>query len=268
MDKILSYEQIQSFIGEIRNLRQGFVTNFFWDEQKHSYWVTKGHFFWEKHESCYILQHQEENFCNLFYIATSMAVVGKVLSVVNHVCDGVIDVVCKNEGKDEVASLQNAGFMPYKHLYRMSHIGILANDNWERSDKVEYANSEDACLVYNILQKDFDPLCEQLPSLQEVKDYAHRKQLLVIKDSVNLCGFLIFELSGKTSWYLRYWYTSSDYRNQRIGASLLKNALLIGKETKRQQLWVISDNENAIKRYEHYGFKKENINDYVMIRRK
>lgn len=268
MDKILSYEQIQGFIGEIRNLQQGFVTNFFWDEQKHSYWVAKGHFLWEKHDSCYILLNQEEHFCNLFYIATSMAVAGKALSVVNPNCDGVIDVVCRNEGKDEVASLQNAGFIPYKHLYRMSHIGILADDNWEKSDNVEYANSEDACLVYNILQKDFDPLCEQLPSLQEVKDYAHRKQLLVIKDSINLCGFLIFELSGKTSWYLRYWYTSPDYRNQKIGASLLKNALLIGKETKRQQLWVISDNENAIMRYEHYGFKKENINDYVMIKRK
>ena len=150
----------------------------------------------------------------------------------------------------------------------MSHIGLLADDSWEKFEDVILANMADCQLVYDALQNDFDSLCEQLPSLQEVLDYAQREQLLVIKDGKKLCGFLIFELSGTTSWYLRYWYTSPEYRNQKVGAKLLKTALVIGKETKRQQLWVISENENAIKRYEHYGFQKETINDYVMIKYK
>lgn len=33
MDKIISLEQVQGFVADIRNLRQGFVTNFFWDDQ-------------------------------------------------------------------------------------------------------------------------------------------------------------------------------------------------------------------------------------------
>ena len=37
-----------------------------------------------------------------------------------------------------------------------------------------------------------------------------------------------------------------------------------GKDTKRQIFWVIRTNENAIKRYKHYGFNEENMFDYVM----
>ena len=165
-------------------------------------------------------------------------------------------------------ALKSVGFESYKKLYRMSHIGFLADDTWEKTEDVCYASLDDGPIVFNALQKDFDPLCEQLPTLREINDFTQRRQLLLIKNGKRLCGFLIFELSGTTTWYLRYWYTSPEYRNQRIGAKLLKAALVIGKSTKRQQLWVISDNENAIKRYEHYGFQKEQIYDYVMIKYK
>ncbi len=268
MDKIVSSEQVQDFVAEIRNLRQGFVTNFFWDDQKHPYWVENGSFLYQKTENCFLLFHKNSTFSTLFYIACNMEVVANALQHTTIENDSVIDVVIKNEGKGEVDILKAAGFKTYKYLYRMSHIGLLAEDSWEKSKDVIHASMADNQLVYDALQKDFDPICEQLPSLQEVQDYAKRKQLLIIKDGEKLCGFLIFEISGKTTWYLRYWYTSSEYRNQRIGSKLLKTALVIGKETKRQQLWVISENDNAIKRYEHYGFKKEPINDYVMIKYK
>ena len=268
MDKIISSEQVQSFVAEIRNLRQGYVTNFFWDDQKHPYWVVDGTLLYQKMDRCYLLMHQNGSFSHLFYIATNMEAVANAIQQVPLENDSVIDVVIRKDGKGEVEVLKEIGFETYKYLYRMCQIGVLADDCWEKSDDVKYASPSDSLLVYNTLQKDFDPLCEQLPSLQEVRNYAQRNQLLVIKDGDRLCGFLIFEISGTTTWYLRYWYTSPEYRNQRIGAKLLKTALVIGKETKRQQLWVISENENAIKRYEHYGFQKEPLNDYVMIKNK
>lgn len=268
MDKIISAEQVLGFVVEIRNLRQGYVTNFFWDDQKHPYWVGNGSLLYLKSEGCYLLLHTNDSFSNLFYIACNMEAVVNAIQQVPFESDSVIDVVIKGEGKGEVEALKAIGFETYKYLYRMSHIGLLADENWDKSEDVIYASMTDCQLVFDALQKDFDPICEQLPSLQEVKDYAQREQLLVIKDGDKLCGFLIFEISGKTSWYLRYWYTSPEYRNQKVGAKLLRTALVIGKDTKRQQLWVISENENAIKRYAHYGFQKELINDYVMIKYK
>lgn len=268
MDKIISAEQVQGFVAEIRNLRQGYVTNFFWDDQKYPYWVGDGSLLYQKSDGCYLLVHQCGSFSNLYYIACNIENVTNAILQSSFENDIVIDVVIKKEGKGEVDALKAIGFGPYKSLYRMSHIGLLADDSWEKCDDVIYASMADCQLVFDALQKDFDPISEQLPSLQEVKDYANRNQLLVIKDEDKLCGFLIFELSGTTTWYLRYWYTSPSYRNQRVGARLLKTALVIGKNTKRQQLWVISENENAIKRYKHYGFQKEPYNDFVMIKYK
>lgn len=268
MDKVVSKEQVQGFIGEIRDLRQGFVTNFFWNDQKHPYWVREGNLFFEKTNNCIIFLHQNEKFDNLFYIATDIPSVAEAISKLSLGKDSVIDLVCKDGGEREKMTLTAIGFEPYKNLFRMSHLGLLAKAaEWAVSPDVTLGQQEDALLVYDTLQKGFDPLCEQLPSMQEVKDYILRKQLLVVKEAGLLCGFLVSEIAGKTSWYLRYWYTSPSYRDKGIGSKLLKAALSNSKDSKRQQLWVISDNENAIRRYEYYGFKREAISDYVMIKR-
>lgn len=268
MDRIVSYEQILGFVGEIKNLRRGFVTNFFWDEAKHPYWIEGNTFCYTKVDDCYLFLHNNDGFYNLFYLATDMNVAIDAIRLMQADKDLVVDVVVKGDKKNEVEMLAQAGFVPYNSLFRMSHIGLLAEDNWNSHEDVIFANDTDANDIYNSLHSDFDPICEQLPSLQEVRDYIQKKMLLVTKDGNQLCGYLLFELMGKTSWYLRYWYTSPLYRNQGIGARLLKAALAVGKTTKRQQLWVLCDNDNAIKRYEHYGFSKEDIHDYVLIKRK
>lgn len=266
MDKILSFEQIQGFVSEIRSLRQGFVSNFFWDQNKHPYWIAEGNFFFLRKEACILMLHEKGNFCNLFYIATDWTVVSKAIASIPFETTCVMDIVCRGEGDEERNLLLGVGFSPYQHLFRMSHAGALADDSWEMDPNAVFGTSEDVAQINIVLKENFDPLSEQLPSVDELKDYIKRKQVLVIKDGSNLCGFIIFEVTGMT-WYLRYWYISPDYRNQRIGSKLLKSSLFLAKDTKRQILWVISTNENAIKRYEHYGFKRELMNDYVLIKK-
>lgn len=266
MNKIESYEQTQNFIRQIRELRQGFVTNFYWDDNKHPYWIAEGSLVYEQSDNCILMLHRSDKFANLFYIATSFAAFGELLNNLQLEGSLVVDVVCKGEGTAEQEAFANLGFEKYQHLYRMSHVGRIVGLDWIQDPRAKYGEKTDIQLVYNAMQKDFDPLAEQLPSLKELEDYAERKQLLVIKDDDNLCGFLIFEITGVT-WYLRYWYTSPDYRNKGVGAGLLRTSLLYGIGSKRQIFWVIADNENAIKRYEHYGFVRENMNDYVMIKK-
>lgn len=266
MRKIESYEQTQSFVRQIRELRQGFVTNFYWDDNKHPYWIAEGSLVYEQSDNCILMVRRCEKFTNLFYIATSITAFGELLNKQQIEGTLVVDVVCKGEGTAEQEAFANLGFEKYQHLYRMSHVGRIVGSDWMQDPRVKYGEKSDVALVYDAMQKDFDPLAEQLPSLKELEDYAERKQLLVIKDSDNLCGFLIFEITGVT-WYLRYWYTSPGYRNKGVGAGLLRTSLFYGIESKRQIFWVIADNDNAIKRYEHYGFVRENMNDYVMIKR-
>ena len=268
MDKVISYEQIQGFIESIRNLQKGYVTNFFGDPIKHNYWIKTGALFFSGSENCYILLYKKNVLCHLFYIAINMKAVEEAINLILFETDCVIDIVSKNDYPEEVLKLATVGFKPYKQLFRMSHIGTLADKSWEIQDGVEYGQNDEAQQIYDTLQIGFDPFSEQLPTINEIEDYIQRQQLLVIKDKETLCGFLIFTLSGKTTWYLRYWYTNPEYRDQKIGSRLLKSSLAIGKSTKRQQLWVVSDNENAIKRYKHYGFSKESMINYVLIKRK
>ena len=266
MNKIESYEQIQSFVKQIRELRKGFVTNFYWDDNKHPYWIAAGSLEYVQSPECILMVHQCEDYTNLFYIATTFSAFGELLNTIDVEGTLVADVVCKGEGDVQLEAFTNMGFAKYQLLYRMSHVGRIVSTDWVQDPRVKYGDKLDALEVYSVMQKDFDPLAEQLPSIKELDDYADRKQLLVIKDNDKLCGFLIFELTGVT-WYLRYWYTSPDYRNRGVGAGLLKTSLLYGVDSKRQIFWVVADNENAIKRYEHYGFSRENMNDYVMIKR-
>ena len=70
---------------------------------------------------------------------------------------------------------------------------------------------------------------------------------------------------NNTTNYLRYWFTHPNYRDKKIGSKLLRHFFKIGEDTKRQIFWVIQSNENAIKRYRHYGFKEENMFDYVLM---
>ena len=267
MRKVESFEQTQLFTKQVRALRKGCVTNFYWDPQKHPYWLAEGSLTYEEFDEGLLLFHQSSSFSNFFYIATDYSTIATMLQTMHIEKDLVVDVVLRGDDQSAIEAFKGMGFEPYRLLFRMSHVGQMAQHDWVKDLKVKFGTKTDAALVHQVLLKDFDPLAEQIPSLKEIEDFAERGELSVIKDRENLCGFLIAEITGAT-WYLRYWYTSPDYRNQGIGAKLLRTSLINGLQSKRQIFWVLSDNENAIKRYEHYGFVRENMNDYVMIKRK
>lgn len=267
MDKIVSYDQVQDMTKQIRSLRSGFVTNFYWDENKHPYWISEGALIYDAKQESILLIHRAEEFSNLYYISTDLDKALQHLSELNIDTDIVADVVTKGDNKDSVALFEKCGFKEYKHLFRMTHAGLMPVDDWNVNQVVKSAHIDDLDAISKALSLGFDPLAEQLPSRRELYDYISKDKILIIEDKENICGFIVYEVVGVT-WYLRYWYVSPDYRNLGVGAKLLKASLIKGKETKRQILWVMSHNENAIKRYEHYGFRRELMNDYVLIKRK
>ena len=92
--------------------------------------------------------------------------------------------------------------------------------------------------------------------------FQNKNSMLVIKDEEKIAGFIIFEIKGFTS-YLRYWFVDEKYRNKKVGSQLISKFFDLSGNTKRIIFWVIQSNENAIKRYKHYGFTEENLVDHV-----
>ena len=88
MDKVESIEQLKELIAYVRSLRQGFVTNFYLDEEKHAAWIRMGEFQYDKWEDTVFLlfdHYSPDNakyFTNMFYISTSEGV-GQKLPIIN-----------------------------------------------------------------------------------------------------------------------------------------------------------------------------------------
>ena len=128
------------------------------------------------------------------------------------------------------------------------------------------ATKEDIPGVLDFFHKHFDKYTEQIPTEEELAIWIDDDSFLVYDDGITneLGGYIIYDHIGLT-WYLRYWFVNPAFRNKGVGSSLMREAIRRCQGIKRQILWVIETNDNAIIRYEHYGFKKERMVDTVMI---
>lgn len=264
IDTLVALKQL--FV-DIRNEHCGFTTNLYVDDLKHGEWIADGRMQMEQFEGCYLVTAEGEGFSYLFFIACDMEHVDAAMEqfLHNHNEQMVIDVVGMDSILEAVhAMLQRHGFLPLKHLVRMSRVGAVPPVEGTDHHVVE-ANDQDLKKIYELLHTYFDARAEQLPSKAVIRKYARDGLLLVFKDADVIKGFIMFELT-RVMFYLRYWFTLPEYRNQGIASALYAVAMTKAVTTKRQMLWVLTDNENARKRYVHYGYKEEKMKDYVMIR--
>ena len=66
MDNLQSINEIQILIQQIRDKKKGFVTNFFLDNLKHSFWIRHNSFFYECFGDCFLLIKRNESYSYLF----------------------------------------------------------------------------------------------------------------------------------------------------------------------------------------------------------
>ena len=268
MDKVTSIEEIVRRVADVRDLHRGFITNFFFDETKHKRWIENGSLFAETIGDVYFLVKCDENFWNVFYTATTLESLKSGLGIFgarHHDTTLMIDVVNRKDGCEQTAaSLAEIGFRDYCRLVRMSK--KTTEVNIPPSNDVSFATRDDAAEVLRLLCLFFDKKAEQIPSIEELETMAEQGLILVLKKENRIAGFIAYELT-KASLYLRYWFVHPDFRELGAGSKLMNRFLYEGRGTKRIQLWVICSNENAVKRYCHYGYINENMYDYVITNR-
>lgn len=265
MVRIKSIEEIQNFISFIRSLRKGIITNFYLNIEKHSIWIEAGEFFVNKTPKCIFFLHENGNSYQLFFTATSIDTLCESLqkaSFRNELLS--IDILGAKENAVKNA-LVNIGFYEYKSLYRMCHIGYPPQ--YEMEKIADVATIKDIDAIYHIINQTFDPLSEQIPTKGELALAISKKEILIFRAESKIKGLILFELS-KLNMYLRFWWVDKMYRNQHIGAFLYHSLMNLARDTKRQILWVISTNDNAINRYKHYGYIAESLYDYVLLNKK
>ncbi len=265
MELVTSIEQLQTMPAEIRSLRKGFVTNFYLDPIKHSMWIAKGDCYVERIEETLFITKQSPNFWNVFYCSTSLEHFASSLRQFQKEHLGktmMFDVVGREvQCQPMVSILQECGCKEATSLVRMTR--MTEPVEYEEDATVKKVAIEDVGTIHQLLHQFFDEKTEQIPYLEELEDYAQQGLVLICKEESRMAGFLVYEINA-TTLYLRYWFTHPDFRDKKVGSRLLRRFFEEGKYTKRQLFWVIRSNENAIKRYRHYGFAEENMYDYVM----
>ena len=216
------------------------------------------------------LLKKNAGFLNLYYYAACIDELAKSLPLLLATTKDetvLVDLVTKNELCSEKSVFEENHFNVYTSLIRMSCVGNRSHGEGADSEKVRNARPEDAVAVKQLLRTYFDPRAEQLPEMNDLEGWIQQNNIILFEEQGKAVGFIIYDLKS-TTLYLRYWFVHPDFRDLKIGSQLFKEFLARGKDTHRQLFWVIRSNENAIKRYLHYGFKEEKMYNYVLINKK
>lgn len=262
MITIKSFEEVRNCINRVRSLRKGFITNFFPEQRKVEIWTNHFLLFAKEIEEATLFIKQDEGFKYLFYCATNKKSLIEVLCslpsnekyVVNQIVDSRTDASL-------IESFISSGYVVRKSLVRMSKINKEAE--LAESDSDFDAKAEDIHILNSMLHQYFDKYAEQLPSEEEMKDFLEAKHAIVHRINNQIAGLILYDQTPSTL-YLRYWLVNPEFRNQGVGSILIREYNRRGASCKRHMLWVVEDNDNAIKRYKHYGYKNEKMKDYVL----
>ena len=250
-----------------KEFKKGFNTNCFVTTEQFNKLIKNGVLFEIYLGEVAFFLKKNVGFLNLYYYAASIDALAKALPKLLELTKDeivVVDLVTKDEFCKEKLVFEENRFNVYTSLVRMSCVGNRSHGEGANSVKVRNAVSEEAVAVKVLLTTYFDPRAEQLPDLDDLSVWIQQNNIILFEEQGKVVGFIIYDLTA-TTLYLRYWFVHPDFRDLKIGSQLYKEFLARGKDTQRQLFWVIRSNENAIKRYLHYGYKEEHMYNYVLI---
>lgn len=263
---VADWQVVVGLVASCRN--EGLVvSNFFPDETRMAAWCRDGVFSENRCGDTQFLFRRQEGFCNLYFMSKSFDALSVDLEAFlsnNGKERWIVDLIGSDAGCRRLESVfASHGFSPLIILQRMGRRTPVEDSSHQPG--VELANNEDAVNIKSLLDRYFVVEAEQVPSVDEIFRWIEAKTLYLVRGDSNgrILGFTIFDLTP-ASLYLRYWFVHPDSRGKGIGGRLMKAMFAAGHLTKRQYFWVKIDNENAIKRYKHYGFKFEPLRDVVM----
>jgi len=174
-----------------------------------------------------------------------------------------VDLVGREAVQELSPIFELAGFRSRARLLRLVSLGQPICGTAVPDQRVAPAEPIDCPAIVDLLLRSFDRYAEQIPELHELEAAARRQQVLLVKDGDKAIAVLYFESHGVTS-HIRYWLVDEPFRAAGYGSALMRRYAAIQSKAKRFILWVLANNEEALRKYRHYGYAPDGLVDHVL----
>jgi hypothetical protein len=239
-------------------------TNLFGGRPKLEEWLEEGSLFHAAHAGASALLRPDRDFFHVYLAFSDPSGAIELLHGLSSDEILVTDVVGDGVRDRPLAEVfEEAGFAQHRLLRRMRRRPLAIDE--QRADDLRAAEPADSPWMLDMLEMWFDRFSEQLPSARQLRRAIDDGNIRVATAEGDRAGFLYSEVVGIRST-LRYWFVSPERRDARVGGRLLRDYLGGRCADRTSELWVVDDNQNAIKRYVHYGYTSDALITRVMMR--
>lgn len=270
MLQVESIENIRQLMSIVRDAHKGYITNFYIDDFKHEIWIKKEVLFYVQIDETFFFIHKNISFWNVFYVSTTLIDLENALvKLLKQYGDNslIFDLVGREKQCKELLPLfLRCGFKEESSLVRLLRINTPVEPD-EITNRVSIATIEQAKQVHKMLNTYMDVRIEQIPYWEEYENWCKLGHILVYMEGDKIAGFFDYEKNSSTM-IPRHWLVHPEFRGKSIGSALYKRLLVDANDTRRILSWVIRTNTISIQSHHHYGFKEEDMFDYILINRK
>jgi hypothetical protein len=269
--EVIAFDDLQKSFKRIRETKEGFITNLFHNPYVSSIWIRNKLLTKISTDKTDFFLRNDKSFFHLYFCsASNLSLKSDIAELMKFTNDRVfiVDILGNSIGIRTIGDLfLENGFNHYTSLVRMTRRQLESTKSqYKFSDEVEKAQDADLEQINDLLHEYFNCYSDQIPHVDELKDWITKGRIFICKSKNEIQGFIIFEDIGLTS-YLRYWFVRPAFRERRVGSKLINAFFFETQSSLRHLFWVNDTNGNAIKRYQHYGFLTEDFIDMILINR-
>jgi hypothetical protein len=268
MSPVRSAGEVLEAIQKVKAGATAFCTNFFPVQSKLESWVARDELTTEARDGVTFFLRKDRDFAHLYFCAASPSVFGRVVRQLSAIRTHklVTDIVGPEVSLTELLGLaEQGGFRRYSRLVRLARVASAVTPTpVQAAAGIEVALNGDAPEILRLIEGSFDRFADQLPALYEIEDAIAARQILIIKQIDEIAAVLFFETQGLTST-IRYWLVAAPFHSRGLGSTLIRHYFLNQPAVRRFILWVTATNQNAVQKYQHYGYAPDGLVDHVLL---
>jgi hypothetical protein len=268
MSPVRTAGEVLEAIQKVKAGATAFCTNFFPVQSKLESWVAHGELIAEVRDGVTFFLRKDRDFAHLYFCAANPSALGCELGQLSTIATEKLaaDLVGPEASLADLLKLaEQSGFRRYSRLVRLARVASAITPSSAQSPAgIELATDAAGPDVLRLIEHSFDRFADQLPTLYEIEAAIANGQIFVIKQNTQLAALLFFETQGLTST-IRYWLVAAEFHSRGFGSALIRHYFTSQPAVRRFILWVTANNENAIQRYQHYGYAPDGLVDHVLV---